>query len=534
MLRSVVLLALAAAASTAYMVDDVPLPPTPARNASDPFYTAYHFQPVKNWMNDPNGPFFDEATQLYHFFAQYNPHGARWGDMNWYHAVSKDMVHWAHLPVALTPDHSYDCGGEFSGSATVLPDKAGTPVLSVSVACGKWVFLAIPEDKANDPLMVKWRKNGTMPISGQAFSGPVFNDPAYSTGGFRDPTTAWQGDDKVWRMATGCGDRKKGGACLFKSANFVNWTAVGWLHHPQGPQNTQFWECPDFFQIPGTDKWVLKGSASGDWWALGSYTQKTGMVEDTFTPISYDVHDGSTQALGLQKYDFGQFYASKTFYDPVKKRQILWGWVAEEGRSPHAGEDWSSIQSLPRSVLIDPTNTSRLMFPPIEELETLRGTPITIPSTVVKSKGTAPLPMITSSFGQMEIEINITADFTQPGVQAGISVMGGVPVFLQSLPKKMNVEGVNLLTVNAGGHVGQSVIGPSTSTVNLRVFLDKSSIEAYAAGGRGVVSKRVYPTAAQLAQGIQLINTGASDVTISGTAWPMATATYPTADELLA
>ena len=57
--------------------------------------------------------------------------------------------------------------------------QAGTPVLSVSVACGKWVFLAIPEDKANDPLMVKWRKNGTMPISGQAFSGPVFNDPAY-------------------------------------------------------------------------------------------------------------------------------------------------------------------------------------------------------------------------------------------------------------------------------------------------------------------------------------------------------------------
>ena len=90
--------------------------------------------------------------------------------------------------------------------------------------------------------MIKWRKNGTMPISGAAFSGPIFDDPPYSTGGFRDPTTAWQGKDKVWRMATGCGDKKKGGACLFKSKNFVNWTAVGWLHHPQGPQNTQFWE----------------------------------------------------------------------------------------------------------------------------------------------------------------------------------------------------------------------------------------------------------------------------------------------------
>ena len=65
--------------------------------------------------------------------------------------------------------------------------------------------------------------------------------------------------------------------------------------------------------------------------------------------------------------------ASKTFYDPAKKRQILWGWVAEEGSAPHAGEDWSSIQSLPREVRIDPTNETRLMFPAIPELEALRG-----------------------------------------------------------------------------------------------------------------------------------------------------------------
>ena len=88
-----------------------------------------------------------------------------------------------------------------------------------------------------------------MPISGAAFSGPVFNAPKYSTGGFRDPTTAWQGTDKVWRMATGCGDHKKGGSCLFKSENFVNWTAVGWLDQPQVPQNPSFWECPDFFEV---------------------------------------------------------------------------------------------------------------------------------------------------------------------------------------------------------------------------------------------------------------------------------------------
>ncbi len=71
------------------------------------------------------------------------------------------------------------------------------------------------------------------------------------------------------------------------------------------------WECPDFFKIPGSDKWVLKGSASGDWWSLGDYTEVSGQEADTFKPLSYDVHDGSTAGLGLQKYDFGQFYASK-------------------------------------------------------------------------------------------------------------------------------------------------------------------------------------------------------------------------------
>jgi hypothetical protein len=192
-----------------------PLPHTPARDLKgDPYYTAYHFQPLKNWMNDPNGPFFDNSTGLYHLFAQYNPHGPKWGDMNWYHAVSTDMLHWAHLPVALTPDHAYDCGGEFSGSATVLPTPqfaadgdAGTPVLSVSVACGKWVFLAIPAlDRKADPLIINWTKSGTMPGSGGAkFDGPVFDKPACSPGGFRDPTSAWKGPDGMWRMATGCG-----------------------------------------------------------------------------------------------------------------------------------------------------------------------------------------------------------------------------------------------------------------------------------------------------------------------------------------
>jgi len=55
--------------------------------------------------------------------------------MHWGHMVSKDLIRWVHMPVALAPDHDYDCGGEFSGSMTLI--NSSIPVASISVACGK-------------------------------------------------------------------------------------------------------------------------------------------------------------------------------------------------------------------------------------------------------------------------------------------------------------------------------------------------------------------------------------------------------------
>lgn len=80
-------------------------------NAQDPQRPQYHFTATKNWINDPNGPTFYNG--LYHLFYQvfisdflnlkYNPNAAVWGDMHWGHAVSEDLIHWTHLPMALYP-----------------------------------------------------------------------------------------------------------------------------------------------------------------------------------------------------------------------------------------------------------------------------------------------------------------------------------------------------------------------------------------------------------------------------------------------
>ena len=91
------------------------------RLASDPLRPQYHLLPAKNWMNDPNGPIYWKG--LYHMFFQYNPGAAVWGDMHWAHAVSPDMIHWRHLPLALAPSpDGPDADGCFTGSA--VDDRA--------------------------------------------------------------------------------------------------------------------------------------------------------------------------------------------------------------------------------------------------------------------------------------------------------------------------------------------------------------------------------------------------------------------------
>ncbi len=93
--------------------------------AQDPLRPQYHLMPPGNWMNDPNGPIWWKGK--YHVFYQENPYAANWGQMHWGHAVSTDMVHWRHLPIALSPTPGGpDSDGCFSGSAVV---NAGVPTI---------------------------------------------------------------------------------------------------------------------------------------------------------------------------------------------------------------------------------------------------------------------------------------------------------------------------------------------------------------------------------------------------------------------
>ena len=85
----------------------------------------FHFSPSSGWMNDPNGCFYDNVTQTWHLYFQYNPQNSVWDQpLYWGHAISKDFNTWKEQPLAIGPPNDKD--GVFSGSIFIDSQKKNT------------------------------------------------------------------------------------------------------------------------------------------------------------------------------------------------------------------------------------------------------------------------------------------------------------------------------------------------------------------------------------------------------------------------
>jgi beta-fructofuranosidase len=324
-----------------------------AKLAADPLRPQFHLLPAKNWMNDPNGPIFWNG--LYHMFYQYNPNAAVWGDMHWNHAVSEDMIHWRHMPVALAPTPGWDdADGCFTGSAvndngvaTILYTGVKTsPPDRATLRDGNHNFREVQcLATSSDPQLRFWNK----------WKEPVIqppNDPKLA--GFRDPFL-WQDEEtKTWYLGVASGQYKVGGCVLlYRSKDLRNWEYLHPLASGQwtGRENVnpvdsgEMWECPDFFPL-GKKHVLLYSTAGQVIWEVGELDPK----ELVFHP----------QTRGV--LDHGAYYAQKTQLD-AKGNRILWGWIPEKRPdSELIAAGWAGCMALPRLLSVADDGSLKMEF----------------------------------------------------------------------------------------------------------------------------------------------------------------------------
>ncbi|GAU20730.1 hypothetical protein TSUD_231440 [Trifolium subterraneum] len=345
--------------------------------------TAFHFQPEENWMN---GPLYYKGW--YHFFYQYNPNAAYWGDIVWAHAASRDLIHWIHLPLAMVADEWYDQNGVWTGSATILPN--GDIVMLYTGATDALVQvqnLAYPADPS-DPLLIDWIKYPKNPV--------LVPPPEIEVYDFRDPTTAWLTSQGKWRISIGSKINKTGIAFVYDTVDFKTFERIDGIL--RAVPKTGMWECVDFFPVSTNLDIGLDTSARGE---DVKYVMKVSLDDDR--------HD--YYALGTYDENGADFIPDDTKNDVgtglSKERRVLWSWIGEsDSEDADVAKGWASLMGIPRTVMLDKKTGSNLLQWPIEEVERLR-----MKSYKFHNEKVMPGSVVSLDIGTEASQLDIEAEF---------------------------------------------------------------------------------------------------------------------------
>ncbi|SEA36897.1 Sucrose-6-phosphate hydrolase SacC, GH32 family [Arachidicoccus rhizosphaerae] len=288
-----------------------------------------HFTPEAHWINDPNGLVYIKGT--YHMFYQYYPEAINWGPMHWGHAISRDLIHWQELPIALYPD---SLGYIFSGSAVYdqdntsgLGSKSRPPLVAIFTHHDPKRADAGREDVERQSIAYSLDEG----LTWIKYPGnPVVQNPGVRD--FRDPKVFWYAPDKKWIMVVAASDRVR----LYSSKNLTRWQPLSEFGSNVG-SHASVWECPDLFPLL-VEPLERSGKTSA------KHNRASSPAIKWVLTVS-EGNGGPNKGSGIQ-YFVGDFDGTN-FISPQK--EVRW---LEYGPDDYAGNTWNGLAGLSRLEMV--------------------------------------------------------------------------------------------------------------------------------------------------------------------------------------
>ena len=418
------------------------------------FRPAYHHTPLYGWMNDPNGMFYKDG--VWHLAFQWNPYGSQWENMTWGCSTSKDLIRWEAQHATIEAD---GLGTIFSGSCVV--DKENT------AGFGKNAIIAYYTSAAESQTQsMAYSTDGGKTFKKYA-GNPVLTA---SVPDFRDPHMFWYEPTKKWIMLLAVGQEMQ----IFSSPDLKQWTMESRFGAEYG-NHGGVWECPDLFPLPvrgtGQTKWMLICNINPGGPFGGSATQY--FVGD------FDGHKFTCESRpDVTKWmDYGKdHYATVTFDNAPENRRVAIAWMSNwQYANEVPTKQFRSANSIPRDLdlFIDGTETYCGVLPSPEML-TMRGKTVKQPTEtceiVVSVKGTADI-VLSNAKGE-EVVMHYDAQ-------------------KQTFSMDRTKSGDTSFSEN----FACTTVAPTHGTLKqLRLFVDRCSIEAFDVDGKMAMTNLVFPS----------------------------------------
>ena len=439
----------------------------------------YHHTPVYGWMNDPNGMFYKDG--VYHLYFQYNPYGSMWANMTWGHSTSTDLTHWTYEGTAIVPDA---WGAIFSGSCVV--DKDNT------AGFGKGAVVAFYTSAKSTP----WGDIQSQSMAYSLDNGKTFikyeHNPILTSTerDFRDPKVFWYAPGKHWVMMLAVGQEMQ----IYSSGNLKEWKKESSFGAMQGAHGG-VWECPDLVEVAvegsKEKKWVLICNLNPGGPFGGSAAQ---YFVGSFDGKKF-VNESPTQTKWL---DWGKDnYATVTWSNAPAGRCIALGWMSNWQYANNVPTtQYRSANTLARDLTLYRVGGELyLKSKPSPEIKKARAEEKKIPTFEVKGNYEV-ASLLADNKGAYEIEMTIENKGTSKIDFSLMNEKGEKVAMYYDVVRKQFV-----MDRSASGIVGFSrdfpavTVAPvrNTDQIHLRLFIDRSSVEAFGEEGEYVMTNLVFP-----------------------------------------